>query len=195
LIGFFLMRSRRLSLLRTILSVVPLALILIPAVGYGWSGRVTRVLDGDTIEVRQGRAVEKIRLYGIDAPEKDQPYGARASRFLRKQVLRQQVEIRPVARDRYGRTVALVLRDGQSVNRLLLQRGYAWVYKRYCRKQICRQWQREQAVARQVGRGLWAADDPMPPWEWRHREPTFTEQLAAAAEKIFMVIRKIWSFI
>lgn len=91
------------------------------------SGVVTQVTDGDTITV-DGR---NVRLQGIDAPERDQPYGSQASIALRSAVQGRRVclEVREI--DQYGRLVAVVYQDDRNINRWLVRQGHVWEYDRY----------------------------------------------------------------
>ncbi len=88
-----------------------------------WQGKVVKVINGDTSEVQRNRSIERIRLYGIDAPEKDQPFGLKATNYLVRLIHGKQVTIDAVTKDRYGRTVARVALDSSNVNKLLLQGG------------------------------------------------------------------------
>lgn len=110
----------------------------------------------------------KIRLYGIDTPEKAQAYGNEAKKFTASLVAGKAVEIEPVTQDRYGRTVALVQVSGKNVNEEIVRAGYAWVYQKYCKKSFCGDWYRFETEARKKGLGLWADKNTTPPWEWRH---------------------------
>ncbi len=109
---------------------------------------------------------EKIRLHGIDCPEKRQAFGNRAKQFTSKLVFGETVTVEVVDRDRYGRTVAdVLLPDGRSLNRELVRAGFAWWYRRYAPDdETLKQLEHEARAAR---RGLWADAEPVPPWEWR----------------------------
>jgi len=140
--------------------------------GTPWSGVVVQVHDGDTITViDRARGRMKIRIYGIDAPELAQPYGSQAQGLTYRMLLRQEVRGWTVAMDRYGRDVAVVTVGGTDVSEALVQAGLAWVYPGYCRIPTCADWKsyQEQAKARRLG--LWQAEKPIPPWEWRRRRP------------------------
>ncbi len=132
-----------------------------------WTGRVIGVADGDTIKVLHNDEAIRIRLYGIDTPEKKQAFGNRAKKFTNALVRKKTVRIDPITRDRYGRTVALVSVHGVSLNEALVQAGYAWVYPKYCKKNICEDWYCDEALARKNSKGLWHDPDPVPPWKWR----------------------------
>lgn len=137
-----------------------------------WPGTVLSVHDGDTLTVAPCRAETPVvvRLYGIDAPEDDQPGGEVSTAFLRSHLpVGAEIEIIPFDRDRYGRTVALVVNEGRTLNGEIVRAGLAWVYPRYCRAKFCRTWTRNQKEARASGLGLWSAPNPLPPWKWRRK--------------------------
>lgn len=136
-----------------------------------WEGVVTKVLDGDSMLVKQKKRTVTVRLYGIDCPEYNQPYASAAKKTVQKMVLGQKVRIQPMDTDQYRRTVALVTFRGQILNVELVRRGLAWVYPRYCKKQpLCRQLRDIEGVARANRVGLWQRSAPVPPWKWRqHR--------------------------
>lgn len=148
-----------------------LLFLLIPVSAQALNGTVVAVSDGDTITIRSedGRKL-KIRLYGIDTPEIQQAYGDKAKDLTHKAVYGKKVGIRPIDTDRYGRTVAIVYVNGQSVNKYLLQEGYAWVYSRYCKESFCTTWKGVEAFSRIQERGMWVDSDIIPPWEWRQKQ-------------------------
>ncbi|MBF0213473.1 MAG: thermonuclease family protein [Magnetococcales bacterium] len=132
-----------------------------------WRGRVIRVLDGDTLMVaREGRA-ERIRLSGVDTPEKGQPFAEEAKRYTMERVDRRLVLVREKERDRYGRLVAWVTPVGQEeLGAALVRAGLAWRHIRYSRDAELAGLERQ---ARSRGLGLWADSHPTPPWEWKRR--------------------------
>jgi len=97
-----------------------------------FTGKVVGMSDGDTIKVmREGRAV-KVRLHGIDCPEKKQAFGTRAKRFTSEMAFGMEVEVRVQTTDRYGRIVGeVILPDGISLNKQLVSIGLAWWYRKY----------------------------------------------------------------
>lgn len=145
-----------------------LLVLLLPVLSWAWQGKVVGVADGDTITVLHDGKGEKIRLYGVDAPEKRQDFGQRAKQFTSDQVFGKTVEVTPMATDRYGRTVGLVTVDGQSLSRNLVASGLAWVYDQYCHRDECVQWRGLQEQAKASKSGLWSIPNPTPPWEFRH---------------------------
>ena len=151
--------------------ILGLVLILLPSFSWAWSGEVVGIMDGDTITVLNSKTIKdvKIRLYGIDCPEKGQAFGKRAKQFTSKMVYGKVVEVKVMDTDRYGRTVALVAVNKQILNEELLKAGYAWVYYQYCHEMICHAWADYQFAAKLDKRGLWADPDPIPPWEFRRK--------------------------
>jgi endonuclease YncB( thermonuclease family) len=126
------------------------------------------VTDGDTIKVRCGEGEQiTIRLGGIDAPEKKQPYGQRSKQAISDLCYLQQATITTKAKDRYGRTVGDVECRGRDAGAEQVKTGMAWVYPRYSKGYEALY--PLQDAAKAAGLGLWADDTPEPPWEWRHR--------------------------
>jgi len=126
--------------------------------------RVQRIVDGDTVCMRDGT---KVRLHGIDTPERDQPYGKQATRNLDK-LISGTVFVVEKDTDRYGRLVGtLCTPEGVNVNLEMVCNGSAWWYSRYAKNN--RAMASCQDEAEEAGLGLWADDDPIPPWEWRRR--------------------------
>lgn len=137
-------------------------------------GKVTRVIDGDTIEVKT--LPEKIlvyeipirvRLINIDAPEKKQAYGRWSKEQLKALLAGQSVTVSYTQTDRYGRVLGrVVTANGTEANRQQVLKGAAWVYDRYNTDNSLPALQREAQTQK---RGLWADNQPIPPWEWRHK--------------------------
>jgi endonuclease YncB( thermonuclease family) len=129
------------------------------------TGWVVGVSDGDTITIlHDDYSQEKIRLFGIDCPEKSQAFGQRAKQFTSSQVYGKVVTIRRMAEDRYGRTVAWVFVGKTNVNEELVKAGYAWHFRKYSNDL---ELQRLEDDARNAKRGLWFDPNPIPPWEFR----------------------------
>lgn len=135
-------------------------------------GRVVGVLDGDTITLLdQHHKQFRIRLSGIDAPEKKQAFGQRSKESLSSLVFGKPVSVETGKQDLYGRRIGKVLVNGQDANLEQIRRGMAWHYKAYRRSQplIDRGGYADaENSARTARRGLWVESEPVPPWEYRH---------------------------
>jgi endonuclease YncB( thermonuclease family) len=130
------------------------------------AGKVTRVIDGDTIDVILDSGRIRVRLQGIDAPERDQPGGREAQRWLQQRLIDQLIQLEPVSQDRYERMVAIVHADDGIVNEQLLQAGHAWAYRHYLRR-ADRHYCDLEERARSARLGLWATAAPHAPWQHR----------------------------
>ena len=165
----------------TVLFAVAL-LISLPAASVFAStvtGKVIGISDGDTIDVLDSsKTTHRIRLAGIDAPEKAQPFGQRSKEHLSDSVFGKQVEVQGGKIDKYGRTVGKILVNGFDANLEQIRAGLAWHYKAYASEQSVND-RSLYAIAEDKARvqhlGLWSEKKQMPPWEWRHGgkdEPT-----------------------
>lgn len=130
-----------------------------------YKGKSIKVDDGDTFTfLSSGKSTYRIRLDGIDAPEKGMPYAKKSKEFLAALLLDQTIELSVVSVDRYGRYVCKVYCNGGNVNLLMLQAGYAWHYNQYSQSYALAQ---AQAKAREQKKGLWQNKDPLAPWTVR----------------------------
>ncbi len=133
------------------------------------TARVVGVTDGDTVTVLEdGSQRHKIRLHGIDTPERGQPHYRQAKDALSNLIAGATVGIGVVDTDRYGRTVGVIYHDKRNINLAMVQDGHAWWYRKYA--QYDRQLQGAEAEARDAKRGLWSQPDPIPPWDWRRQQ-------------------------
>lgn len=134
-------------------------------------GRVVAVLDGDTLTVLDsGNHQHHIRLIGIDAPEKSQPFGRRSKESLSSLVAGRDVSVEVTKVERWGRWLGKVLVNGTDVNLEQVRLGMAWHYKAYAREQPLpeRSVYADAEVQATQGRvGLWSDSAPTPPWEYR----------------------------
>ena len=134
-------------------------------------GRVVAIADGDTITVLDAANVQhRIRLAGIDAPEKKQAFGTRSKQSLSDQIFSKSVSVEAGQKDRYGREIGKILVNGLDANLEQVSRGLAWHYKAYEREQSAGDRRLSDAAeneARAAKRGLWSDADPTPPWDWR----------------------------
>lgn len=136
-------------------------------------GLVVGVADGDTITVLdQQKNTYKIRLQGIDAPEKKQAFGEKSKQSLHDLVHSKQVRIEYDKEDKYGRIVGKVTLGDLDICLQQLSLGLAWHYKKYQNEQPAS----DQAVysdtelkSKSLKLGLWVDNAPMPPWEFRKK--------------------------
>lgn len=133
-------------------------------IAFSWpqSGKAWRVIDGDTLDL----AGERIRLFGIDAPERGQSCGPAACGKAATGALADilsagPVRCTPVNTDRYGRTVARCRAGRLDVNREMVRRGMAWAYRQYGDDYVG-----EEKVAKKARLGIWKHRS-QPPWEYR----------------------------
>lgn len=126
------------------------------------------VLDGDTFILKETGI--HYRLFGVDCPETDQPYGDQATQFSHEIFSKEEVTIESMMEDRYGRKIAIVRqKNGVSLQSRLVEEGLAWVDDRYCKQAECDDWRKLQADAQKSGRGFWQEQNPVVPWIWRKR--------------------------
>jgi len=143
-----------------------------------FTAKVHKVVDGDTIIVI-GKSGNKfrIRLTGIDAPEKNQAYGLESKNQLSEAINNRWVfleskpnEGKPYTVDRYKRVLAKVILNGADINLLQISSGYAWHFKRYQNQQSPsdqKAYDYAEKNAKKNQLGLWEEKKPIAPWKWR----------------------------
>ena len=150
---------------------LPLWLLLSSSSAYAadFQAKVIHIADGDTITVLNDTNKKiKIRLNGIDCPEKAQAYGNKAKQFTKDLVAGKTVTIQAYVQDKYGRTIGDVfLEDGRNLSQELVKAGYAWWYRQYAPDDTVLE--ALEAEARETQAGLWNDPHPIPPWDFRHR--------------------------
>lgn len=183
-------RSAGLLLLLGLLLLVPWTPAL-PADVAVLAGRVTRVIDGDTLDVLLSTGRIRVRLQGVDAPERDQPGGPQATQWLQQRVLDHDVLIEPVSQDRYERMVAILHLGDANLNHELLRSGHAWAYRRYLRA-ADRVFCDIEFAARREQAGLWGLAGPRAPWEFRasQGQGPFTDYSRQSAADCWRLRRK-----
>lgn len=135
------------------------------------NGKVVAILDGDTITVLRDREQTRVRIAGIDAPEKKQAFGQRSKQAMSDCAFGKEVAVEWKKLDRYGRTIGKVIADGVDCGLRQVELGMAWHYKVYAKEQSRGDREAYAAAEDQAKadrRGLWADPDPVPPWEYRH---------------------------
>ncbi len=129
-------------------------------------GRVTSVTDGDTLRIENlTGGSDIIRLYGIDAPEKDQPYGSVASNALRTKVNDARVRVVVKDTDDFGRQVGTVYLESRNINLEMVAEGHAWWYEFFAPDN--RELRQAHIKAEESQLGLWRNANPVEPYDWR----------------------------
>lgn len=159
---------------------VPLTDTIVETYTCSLFGKVTKVSDGDTIEVLDSEKTRhKIRLAGIDAPEKKQSFSNAAQKHLANLVAGKEVCIAGGEKDKYQRIVGTVIINKTSANASLVALGYAWHYKKFENEQtatertVFAQFEKE---ARSNTLNLWSNTSPIAPWDWRAGKRTPDKQ-------------------
>lgn len=131
--------------------------------------KVVAITDGDTIRILKDNKEIKIRLAGIDCPERKQDFYTQAKKFTADKAFGKEVKINIIQKsDRYGRVVAeVILPDGTILNEELVRVGLAWHYKQFSKSKKLEELERE---ARENKRGLWIDSDAIPPWKFRKKK-------------------------
>lgn len=167
-------------MLKLLCLLVAAALLPLPGIAETLSGRVVHVQDGDSLTILDvEKRQHKIRIAGIDAPEKAQPFGNRARQNLVSMAHGQEALADCPKTDRYGRKVCKVWiqpSDCPACDKTLdigyaqISGGMAWWYRAYAKEQAVEdrgRYESEENEARLRKRGIWVDDAVIPPWEWR----------------------------
>lgn len=128
--------------------------------------RVVGISDGDTFTViNQDKLQLKIRIFGIDAPEKGQDFGNKAKQALSDFIMGKVIQIDVQSKDSWGRLISYVYTpEGRDVSLLMLQEGMAWHFVKY---DDTEKYARAEAKARTKKKGLWSQPNPIAPWDYR----------------------------
>ena len=134
-------------------------------------GKVIKVTDGDTVNVLTSEnETHKIRLSGIDAPEKKQAFGNKSKQVLTDLIYGKTVSVEFNKLDKYQREVGKIMFNGQDVNLRQIKLGLAWHYKKYEKEQDVEDrsiYANAEYIAQVVKAGLWGDNNPVPPWDFR----------------------------
>lgn len=128
---------------------------------------VEKIIDGDSLKVRKGNKTIELRLWGIDAPEFDQPGAEESEQALLVRIDKAQLTLDVKDIDKYGRLVVIAYKEHININEEMVKTGHAWVHIYYCLLPPCDQWLMYEKQARQFGIGFWQYKDPIPPWIWK----------------------------
>lgn len=141
------------------------------------SFKVIGIIDGDTYDILDGRKVIRVRMDGIDAPEKGMPYNKVSKKYLSDLIFDKIIQVKMGEIDKYGRTIAQTyLLDGIDVSLEMIRAGLAWHFKKYSSNE---QYSKTEVDARENKLGLWKESNPISPWEVRmlHRNGVSTKEL------------------
>lgn len=160
-------------LVRAALTVAAVITLAVPlaVTAAEFDGTIVGVADGDTVTLLDASKTQhRIRLDGIDAPERTQPHGQRARQSLAQLAHGRAAHADCPKVDRYGRAVCRVMVDGVDVGLEQVRRGFAWHYVKYAHEQRPADradYARAESTARSAHSGLWSFSDPTPPWDYR----------------------------
>ena len=128
-------------------------------------GKVTRILDGDSILVTDAKSEEyEVQLEGIDAPELKQDFGKESTEGLSKLLKDKSVRLTWKSRDNFERPLAQVYVGDKHINLEILKLGLAWHFKKYNQDEVLA---KAETEAKDAKKGLWAKESPMAPWDYR----------------------------
>jgi micrococcal nuclease len=130
-------------------------------------GKVTRIADGDTFTMIFDNGFEvRVRLLGIDSPERRQAFSNRAKQTLSDLIYNKEVKVYYESKDRYGRVLGDIYIDDLNINQEMVRRGMAWHFIRYSDDETLAALEKE---ARKNKIGLWVDPNPVAPWEFRRK--------------------------
>lgn len=136
------------------------------------TGRIIGISDGDTLTLLDAEHTpHKIRISGIDAPEKQQPFGEKAKSSLSALAYNRSAKADCRKIDRYRRNICIVLIEGRDIGLEQIKSGMAWWYQQYAKEQPRQEridYEHAESLAKLRRHGLWNSTNPTPPWEWRH---------------------------
>ena len=135
------------------------------------AGRIVGISDGDTVTLLDVNKVQhRIRIAGIDAPEKKQAFGTRSKSSLSDMAFNRAVEADCRKADRYQRQVCVVYVNGKDIGLEQIRTGMAWWYREYSKEQTLherREYEQAESQAQRRQLGIWSHSNPVPPWQWR----------------------------
>ena len=148
--------------------IIILLCILLPLIcsAQRFTVKVVSISDGDTFTAINSDNLQlKIRIWGIDAPEKKQAFGNKSKEFLSSLIFGKTISIDVQSKDRYGRLLAYVYSpEGKDVSLLMIHEGMAWHFTKYDNNVV---YEEAQTFAKKAKRGLWVDPSPIAPWDFR----------------------------
>jgi endonuclease YncB( thermonuclease family) len=159
------------NLLRIICILICITFLNLKGYSQEYEGTIIRVIDGDTYIFLTANGSFTVRMYGIDAPEHDQPYGKESSEFLSK-YLNSEAITKVNGTDKDDRSVGTLLVNSRDINLLSIKGGFSWHYKRYSSDT---DYATAEEYAKRNKLRIWSLPNPIPPWTWRQRRTRYTE--------------------
>ncbi len=130
-------------------------------------GTVIKIVDGDTFDLLTKENISiRIRMNGIDCPERKQDFYQAAKDALDLLVFKREVQLVTYGKDRNKRVIADVFISGENINLTMIKSGYAWHYKKYSSDSS---FAKAEDLAKATKRGLWQMEHPVAPWEFRRK--------------------------
>lgn len=128
-------------------------------------GKVIKIVDGDTFDLLMDNNITiRIRMNGIDCPERKQDYNQVCKDALAQYIFAKNINLETFGKDRYRRTIANVFYKNENINLMMIQNGFAWHYKKYSSDPIM---SKAEEDARYAKIGLWIRDHAIAPWDYR----------------------------
>jgi micrococcal nuclease len=137
-----------------------------------YEGTIIRIIDGDTFVLLTTTGSLVVRMLGIDAPERDQPFSREAALFLSK-YLNKEAVAKINGTDKEDRYVGTLFVNGKDINLLSIREGFAWHYKRYSSD---KNYAEAEEYAQKNKLNIWSFPNPVPPWTWRLRHTSYLEK-------------------
>jgi endonuclease YncB( thermonuclease family) len=136
------------------------------------AGTVVKIVDGDTFDLlTKDKRTLRVRMYGIDCPEKKQDFYQSAKNALAGYIFKKSVQLKIAGYDRNKRTIAMVYCNHQNINLAMIKNGFAWHFSKYSSDSNFAQ---AESQARKAKAGLWKRPNPVAPWEFRKRRQELT---------------------
>jgi micrococcal nuclease len=157
--------------LRILLIIFSIVFLNINGFGQKYEGTIIRVIEGDTYIFLTATGSFTVRMLGIDAPERDQPFSRESSEFL-SEYLNKQAITKINGTDNEDRSVGTLFVNGSNINLLSIREGYAWHYKRYSAD---KDYAAAEEYAQRNKLKIWSLPKPIPPWTWRQRKASYGE--------------------
>ncbi len=134
-----------------------------------FTGKVVKIIDGDTFDLLlQNNTTMRVRMNGIDCPEKKQPFFKNAKQALANYIFGKIVKLNSKSKDKYKRTLADVFCKNENINLKMIANGFAWHFKKYSSDIIL---SKAEINARVKKIGLWSLPNPIAPWDFRNIKP------------------------